>query len=358
MDIVPLCPAPSELRLERLVVEPELVTVVACARRVVVPCPSGGRPARRVHSRYVRTLADLPWHGLRVRLEAHVRKFYCETAGCRRRIFVERLPETAALHARRTRRAAGAVEAVGFALGGRAGARLATLLGLVAGRAAVLARVRAAAEAEYPTPRVLGVDDWAMRRGRTYGTLLVDLERHRVVDVLPDREAETLAAWLRVHSGVEFVARDRAGAYADGARLGAPDAIQIADRFHLLRNLTHAIDRAVTRHHSVVRAVATKHGAPPPLSLAAVRKRRYSDLPGNRPGPTDAERLSAERRARRLARDEQVVGLRAEGMPKLAIARQLGLDPKTVTAWLAAGTFPERRPRCVPQPKRLDQYAT
>jgi transposase len=353
-----LCPAPAELRVEHVAVEPERITVTARACRAAVPCPGCGHRARRVHAWYVRTLADLPWEGTRVRLVARVRKFVCERAECPRRIFVERLPETAPPHARRTCRAASALEAIGFALGGRAGARLAAALGLAAGRAAILARVTGAAEMAQPTPRVLGVDDWAGRRGRTYGTLLVDLERHAAVDVLPDREAATLAAWLRAHPGVEFVARDRGGAYAEGARLGAPDAIQIADRFHLARNLTQALDRAVGRHHAVVRAVATECGASAPLPMSAVRKRPYTGLPGNRVGPTLPERLGVERRARRLARYEQVTALRATGAPTLAIARELGLDPKTVRAWLAAGSFPERRARSVPQPRVLDPYAT
>lgn len=349
-----LCPAPAELHVEHVTVNGAVITVVARTCRPTVPCPACGQLTRRVHGWYVRTLADLPREGHRVRLRAHVRKWCCDTADCPRRIFVERLPRTAALYAHRTRRAAAALEVIGFALGGRAGAALAAALGLTAGRAAIRARLHAAVVVPPPTPRVLGVDDWAGRRGRTYGTVLVDLERHTVVDLLPDREAGTFATWLRAHPGVEFVARDRGGAYAEGARLGAPDAIQIADRFHLVRNLTQALDRLVLRHHVAVRAAAIACGASaPPPHFAS---RQNADV-RRAAGPTAPERLSAERRGRRLALYEQVVALHTAGTSILGVARQLGCAVKTVHAWVHAGAFPERRVRAVPQPRVLDPFA-
>jgi hypothetical protein len=303
----------------------------------------------------VRTLDDLPWHGVRVRIEAHVRKFFCDTPGCPRHIFTERLSETTVPHARRTSRAATALEVIGFALGGRPGERLAVAMGLTGGAWAMLERVRAAPEGKEVAPRVLGVDDWAMRRGQRYGTILTDLERHVVIDLLADREAETLATWLVAHPGIEIISRDRGGAYADGARRAALGAIQVADRFRRLTNLMDAPERACARHHAALgKPAEATH--PTPLPKEAVGTRRYSGLPHTRPGLTREEQRSAERRTRRLARYDTVVALRAGGIPRTRIAERVGLDRRTVSVWLAAGGFPERAERAR-RPHRLDAYA-
>jgi transposase len=336
-----LLPVPIGVRLEAWNVDRARaeIALTLTSQRGASRCPLCAVPARRVHSRYRRTLADLPWGSYAVRLRLGVRKLFCGNARCTRRIFTERLPGVVAPWARKTARLAARLTALGLALGGSAGARLSRWLVMPAARNTLLRLIRAAPLPPMATPTVLGVDDWALRKRHTYGTVLVDLERRRPVALLPDREAETLACWLRDHPGVEVVARDRSGAYAEGSRRGAPCAVQVADRFHLLRNLAETLETVFTAHAKDLRGVeqAERRAGPPGPKVTV------QPAP-SQPGTT-ARAKAAERRARRLARHRQIWVLHRKGWPGHAIARQLGIGRSTAFRYLRSETFPERKAR-------------
>jgi transposase len=213
---------PDRLHVDTLSFDGDSLTVSCRLRGSEACCPVCGEASRRVHGRYTRTLADLPRGGLPVRLRIGVRKFFCDEPSCERRIFAERLEDVAGVHARGTDRRREALEWIALALGGEAGARLARELGLLVSPDTLLNRIRGAARTDVGEVRVLGVDDFAFRRGDADGTILVDLERRKVVELLPERSAEPLEEWLRQHPGVEVVARDRSFVYARGIAAGAP----------------------------------------------------------------------------------------------------------------------------------------
>ncbi len=327
---------PGTIKISRLRPTHDQVTVDAALPLQAVPCPGCGHSSRRLHSRYVRVLRDLPWQGRLATIRIAARRFRCLNMACARRTFAEHLGAVAGRSARRTTRLGDLQRHVELALGGAAAARLAQRL-VIPTSADTMLRLLAKpdhARSAPSTPRVLGVDDWAWRRGRRYGTILVDLEHNEVVDHLPDRQAETLARWLRRHTGIEVVARDRAGAYADGIRQGAPDAIQVADRWHLLRNLGDAVRAVIDRHHAIQRAAGQLDDARTAPDGNAVVSASVA------PRMTAARRRSQDAHGRRRSRYEEAARLRAAGTPISAIAASLGAERKTIRRWLRAGRAP------------------
>src|SRR2546425_6744041 len=234
------------------------ITLHVTAAQASVPCPLCHVQTVRVHSRYARTLADLPWSTYAVRLQLRVRKFFCDHPTCPRQIFTERLPTVAAPWARRTTRLSQLLSAFGVALGGEAGARLVARVRLPISPTTLLRLIRAAPVPAASAPQVLGVDAWAWRRGQRYGTILVNLEHHQVLDLLPERSAESVAAWLAQHPTVRVVCRDRSALYAEGIRRGAPQAVQVVDRFHLVKNLREAVEAFLHNQRAALQAAAAR----------------------------------------------------------------------------------------------------
>jgi transposase len=351
MNLLPyLLPDRSCVRLETWILDParSAITLTLRARRITARCPLCDRRSKRVHSRYERTLADLPWGAYAVTVRLRVRRLFCRNARCERRIFAERLPAIALPWARRTQRLDARLTALGLALGGNAGVRLGAKLGLIASRNTLLRRVRQAPMPSAAVPSALGVDDWALRKRTTYGTILVDLERRRPVALLPDREADTLAAWLRAHPGVAVIARDRSGAYAKGARTGAPEAVQVADRFHLMQNLAEMLEVVFTIHTKALRAVDQAR-------REVIGKNGNLVLP-----PAETQKrvgfLAGARHARRKAQHEQVWALHRQGWPGDRIGPRLGISRSTVYRHLRSEAFPERRTRRNAGHSQLDPW--
>ena len=220
-------------------------------------CPQCRTRSRSRHSFYRRRVRDLPIQGVPVLIDLKVSRWRCRKFGCEQKIFVERLPSVAPAHARISERLAGIVRLLGHAAGGRPAERLAGRLGLIASRNTVLRHLKRSVcrSGGGSQLRAVGIDDWAWRKGHGYGTIVVDLERRNVIDVLPDRSAASTEAWLRNHPRIEFIARDRDGLYADGAKRGVPQACQIADRFHVVQNLRVAIERQLSRLERPIRGV-------------------------------------------------------------------------------------------------------
>lgn len=369
------------LRLDAVCRDEQRLMVDLTSTRRSARCPDCQRRSRHAHSWFTRTVADVSLGAFPVCLRLHARRYRCVHSACARKTFRERLPAVAPSYQRRTPLLRQRLEAISFALGGQAGQRLArhlhlgehgtsrnTLLRLLRG-----ARIPVASEIA-PALRALGVDDFAFRRGRDYGAILVDLDQHRVIDLLPERDAATLASWLEQHGGahIEVLSRDRGGAFADGARQAASQATQVADRFHLLQNLGQTLDQLLTREQAVLTRVADSLAGParadaaggalePPLEVEAAPASGPSETPATSDTPaasiTRLERQHAAVEVRRQARYEQVVALAGAGHSLREVARRAGVSRGTVRRYLQAGQY-QSCAKHARRPHGCDAYAT
>ena len=290
-------------------------------------CPGCGTVSARVHGGYRRRLADLAVAGREVVIDLAVRRFLCPVPECNRRTFVEQVDGLTERFARRTSSLRHALEKIALALAGRPGARLAAHLSLPTSANSLLRLVRKLPDKRVGVaPRVLGVDDFALKKGHVYGTIILDMETGERVDVLPDRTADTLTAWLRDHPGVELVCRDRASAYAEAVRTACPGATQVADRFHLWQNLCEAVEKCVAAHRGCL-AEPTPQAASEP-----------ADPPSQAAEPETRAPTEGLRAIRRRERHAAVHALYGKGVPIQVIAETLGLDRKTVRRYAHAVT--------------------
>lgn len=346
IDLFGLFVDSTVLKFERVTLDEGDITFHLRAIAATSCCPACKQSTARIHSWYQRLLADLPAHGGSIRIELGVRRFFCASADCPRRIFTERLPTIVAPHARTTSRLHATHRDIGLALGGEAGSRLATRLAMPTSPDTLLRRVRQAPLPRRPKVRVLGVDDWAFRKGHNYGMILCDLEEGRPIDLLPERSADALCNWLKDHPEVEIVSRDRGDEMIRGTTAGAPQATQVADRWHLLRNLRDSLVGTVDRHRPEIRRAA-QDAATNCLPESVATEAMIPQSPATIKEPTDAEAPAAASasRARRLELYEQVRALDRQGLSARAIADCLKIHKDTVRRFLAADTFPERADR-------------
>lgn len=315
-------------------------------------CPLCQQPATHLHSRYRRVVKDLPCAGQQVRLILHVRKFFCGTVECVRKVFAERLPHLVAPWAQMTARLSEALQTIGLATCGRLGARLAGHLGITTSWMTIVRRIMA-----LPTPpaehvECLGIDDFAFRRGRTFGTVVVDLNSHQIIDLLPDRQADSAAAWMAAHPEITHVSRDRGAEYASAASTGAPQAVQVADRYHVCQNLSDAVQKLLARVLTELKEASQKTDG-----TVHVHEETVVSVEEWRPDPgTHVAQTTAIHRAERDARYQQAVQLREQGCSNEEIARQLRVNARTIRRWFEQGGAPDSRPRRKQQ-SDFDSYA-
>jgi len=335
-------PLPQGLRITEMCQEESTLMVFVRSERASACCPRCSQVSDAVHSRYQRTLRDVPCGGQAVRLRLTVRKFFCTNPGCSRRIFTERLPNFVEPFAQMTIRLVQALQAIGLSTSGSLGARLAARLGMATSWMTILRRLMTLVAPEAQEVSVLGLDDFSFKRGRFFGTILVDLKTHQVIDLLPERSAESTAQWLCHHPEIQYVSRDRGKDYAQGTNEGAPQAVQISDRFHLMKNFVEALEAEVSRCYKQLR-----HTQPPlPAPDLPTPDKWKQVLDG------DGKNKRAGQKIDKQEQFEQVKALLSQGLSALEVAERFAIPVRRVYHWKARQDCPAGG---VQRPKRPDK---
>jgi transposase len=346
-----LLPDVSKLRLNSVDFHDKQIFLEIVVMQPHAYCPNCHSVSIRVHSHYIRTITDLPSGGFRAIIQLDIRRFFCGLKTCPKRTFTERIPSVVAHYARKTIRLAQAHSRIGFVVGGEAGSRISANLALSTSPDTLIRTVRAFPEPKTPPVSCLGVDDWAFRKGVSYGTILVDLESRRPIDLLSDRTADSLSKWLKLHPEIKIVSRDRFTAYIEGINKGAPQATQVTDRFHLLHNLVDAVERSLTKRYKDLQEAQPE----PPQPLVELPSK--PDLPSishAEPALNAYEQQRQAIREKHRIQFEEVKRLHAEGVSIHEIGRRLHYSRGRIRRYLSHEDLPVyRRKR---KRKILDPY--
>ena len=331
---------PCGWRCSRQIISSDGITLHLHGKRKTAQCPECFKRSDSVHSCRRRRIQHLPCSGQTLWLVFSVRHWYCRNPACSRKIFAGSLAPFAGSHQQSSQALQNLQRQLGLIAGGEAGKRAATAAGLRCSADTLLRRVINTPETKQSGAPHVGIDEWAWHRGHRYGTLIVNLDTHRPLVLLPGRDQRTLATWFRKYPEIQIVSRDRSGVYATAAREGAPQARQVADRWHLLKNIGDAPERMMYRHIPLIRLVASelspKKSPDPEPSVPAASLRR-------------PERLKQQTRKKRHQRWTEVMALHNKGCSFREISRITGLSRVTVSRWVRSGTFPEMSTR---PPKR------
>jgi transposase len=353
MSLQKLLPGEGQLELDAIEIGSDALTLTVHATATDVKCPVCYGSSTYVHGVYLRKPLDLAWAGLVVHLHWRVRRFKCKNEQCRKLTFAEQIPEVIHPYARRTSRLADQQRHVAYIAGGEPGGQLMASLATPTSPDTLLRLIRSTPEEEPPTPRVLGVDDWAKKKGQTYGIILVDLERRHPVELLQDRTALTLATWLLAHPGVAIISRDRGNEMIKGSKDGAPDATQVADRWHLLKNLCEALERFLESKPASLKAAADE-STEAPIGKEAGSQPMSVEVEAEPPvlaredRQTKAAQGQQMRQENKRLRFKTVQTMHTEGYSQKEIARQLKIGVKTIRKYIMLETcpyYPEGRTR-------------